>query len=1215
MATPEISGTAEAFRNQVINASAGTGKTTTLVDLYLNGIGRGLEPGEILAITFTKKAAGEMRKRLKEEVFKRIHDRGQGADAARWRRILQELSTAPISTIHAFCGRVLRENPIVSGLDPHFVELDEEQATALRRESIAETIGDALRREEPEVQELFSQFDLERRSRYGRGGLVEAVEETMDWLGSLGVDLNLVDERGRRWVEVKLSAQEAAVRRLETEFLSMRAQALEIFRGVAAMKGKTRGAKASKWVSRVHEALPEIVRALESLTPEASPEAVRSRDFLSALCRPGALGRQDGLDVPLGVLRDLLLGREGRGSLFGHFGALKGLPLSRSFGRLVARCQEDFQGRKRQAAALDFTDLLCEARNLLKTRREVRRRYKDRFAMILVDEFQDTDRVQGEILALVAEVRAVQGTFPLLSSLEEVLSLVAFDKNRIAIVGDPKQSIYGFRQADVQVFLSMSAKIQASGGDKRDLVENYRSSREILDFVNALCRTMEADSRAAPEEGAAARPRVFFPPEEELRLPRVPLERQKQTGRILYFPADPDRRAGPGRIEEARKIASLIHELVRTGEVSGYGEVAILLRHWKQAHSFTEPFRRWEIPSYLVRGVGFYERPEVIDLCSFLAFVKDPGDDLAFATVFTSPLAGGSFADLWILSRRRQELRTSLYKALRDFVEGSPADPGARRLGPFFALCREAFRLKDRRTPAELLELALERSGYEGVMAALEGGEQRLANAGKLIESARQASRESPSMLSQFADRMRDHVRSRTRAPEAPIYGENENVVRLMTVHQAKGLEFGTVIVPSLGARSGREEARQAVFDEDLGIVCTAASGPNRALLPDTLMEKALWVAKDRRFEEEKRLLYVAATRARRILVLSEGFTSGRGPWLKWVRQAVGWEPPKASDATGEAPPSSVFRCPGVEVELGEPLCAPSPPGADDGPAPEPPGADEIEAAAGRVFRWQAPRPLLVELTPSALEDLALCSRYYFLAHKAGLREPSGFAAFSPTGLLEGEIVHRLLRRVDQSLSTEDAQLRQRELSRLLDLDESVPLLPQQRRREMIAHLSRYLEGPTWKTLQGNPSLRRELAFQLCLKGEGVTLLVSGRMDALAPDPAGPLVIETKYSRFEAQRAEHYRLSALIYALAALRSARSPRAVTRLIFLKSDPATAVDFVLDSPDQVQRELLKLAAGYVRRGQTHEPEDWPRIARTQCDRHRCGFRRYCWGSGEA
>src|SRR3990172_7484481 len=675
MTPTETLETSEIFRNQVINASAGTGKTTTLVDLYLKGIERGLEPGEILAITFTKKAAGEMRKRLKEAVFERINAQSETTETARWRRILQELSNAPISTIHAFCGRVLRENPIASGIDPYFVELDEDQSYALRRESISDTISRALRQEDTGVQELFSQFDLERRFLYGRSGLVESVERTMEWLGSLGVDLNLMDERGRRWIEVKLAAQEEAANALKTEFLSMRERVSDTFRQVAEMKGQTRGANATKWVAKVHEALPQIVKALEKLTPEASVEAIRSCEFLISLCKPGVLGKQDSLEAPLGILRAAGLGKKGSGPLFGHFGAFKGMPLSRSFNRLAARCQEEFKRRKKQANSLDFTDLLCEARNILKAHPAVRQRYKERFAMILVDEFQDTDRVQGEVLALLAENRAVQGDFPLLSSLDEVLKQVLFDTNRVAIVGDPKQSIYGFRQADVGVFLSMSAKIKESGGEEKDLVENYRSSQEILHFVNHLCGAMAALPVEEEEESLPARHRIPFHPSEDLRLPKVPLERQKKAGRVLLLPADSQTRAGPGRLEEAKRLANLIYELVQKGEVGGYGDVGILLRHWRQARAFAEPFRQLGIPSYLVRGVGFYERPEVIDLCSFLAFVKDPGDDLALATVLTSPLAGGNFADLWTLSQIRKQSRQPLYQVLSDSAESSlPGD-------------------------------------------------------------------------------------------------------------------------------------------------------------------------------------------------------------------------------------------------------------------------------------------------------------------------------------------------------------------------------------------------------------------------------------------------------------------------------------------------------------------------------------------------------------
>ena len=195
-------------RNTVVNASAGTGKTATLVGAYLSQLAQGIPPGQIVAITFTEKAAAEMRDRLKREVLARVSgvsaDGGPGLD---WRRVLTGLANAPISTIHAFCAGLLKENPLEAGVDPHFVIWDEDESSAVRREVILTTIQAHICAGHPGVQALFRDLQLIQASRHAPRHLTEVVEAALRWLNGLGVDLQRHDPQGRNWLEERFAAQ------------------------------------------------------------------------------------------------------------------------------------------------------------------------------------------------------------------------------------------------------------------------------------------------------------------------------------------------------------------------------------------------------------------------------------------------------------------------------------------------------------------------------------------------------------------------------------------------------------------------------------------------------------------------------------------------------------------------------------------------------------------------------------------------------------------------------------------------------------------------------------------------------------------------------------------------------------------------------------------------------------------------------------------------
>src|ERR671922_2050739 len=260
-------------RNTVVNASAGTGKTATLVGAFLAQLGQGIPPGQILAITFTEKAAAEMRERLKREVLARVSrvpaDSDPGHD---WRRVLTGLANAPISTIHAFCAGLLKENPLEAGVDPHFTIWDEDESSAVRHEIILTTIQAHICAGHPGVQALFRDLQLVQASHYAPRHLTEVVEAALRWLNGLGVDLQRRDPQGRNWLEARFAAQRTRLADLHERFEQGHREVRLAFRALAAIE-RAQGKNAQKFLQRIKAERASIEAALGRLRLDAPAEA------------------------------------------------------------------------------------------------------------------------------------------------------------------------------------------------------------------------------------------------------------------------------------------------------------------------------------------------------------------------------------------------------------------------------------------------------------------------------------------------------------------------------------------------------------------------------------------------------------------------------------------------------------------------------------------------------------------------------------------------------------------------------------------------------------------------------------------------------------------------------------------------------------------------------------------------------------------------------
>jgi ATP-dependent helicase/nuclease subunit A len=521
--------------------------------------------------------------------------------------------------------------------------------------------------------------------------------------------------------------------------------------------------------------------------------------------------------------------------------------------------------------------------------------------------------------------------------------------------------------------------------------------------------------------------------------------------------------------------------------------------------------------------------------------------------------------------------------------------------------------LRDRLDPAELLDWAVRETGYDAVLMAQIEGEQQVANVAKLLDLARDFSRKGLAGLYEFVAYLRQHIGDDgSRTPDAQIVSEEEDVVRIMTIHQAKGLEFPAVFVPDLAHEGRGERGSRVIFDEQWGVMCAAAYGIDRTRLLHPLMLEAEVVERDKEVEEEKRLLYVALTRPRHLMVLGEGASKRPGPWHRWVMGALLAEPDSAeiiAQVRSGARPSAEIAMGDVTIELRHATTL-----AQGGlawgmstPSDPTPTADELHEICRRVWGWQPPAPQAVELSPTALATLARCPRYFFLHDIAGLEEqPPGQEGGLPA-VDKGRIVHAVLECIELDLPAAALAGRVRELMRR---EPGAFLLPAADAEEMTEDLERYLSSPTWQALRHSADLCREVPFQLHLRGKSLELFIRGRMDAVSSREGMPVVIDHKYAHFDRHKEAGYEVPMAIYALAAMRAVGSPSAEVQLSFLRSRVYPTERRTICAADRVEERVLQLAQVYVERRHAGDVDAWPRIAREQCELARCGFRPFCW-----
>ena len=873
-----------------VTAGAGSGKTEVLANRYLKILLESdVSVRSVVAITFTEKAAAELKVRVLKKIDeKTLSSAGNDRLLAKLETIREEFTAAPISTIHEFCARILRQYPI-KGIGSGFDILQGVDHWLVLRDTIDSTLrcianrprGDDTREKLANLLRLFGRRKLER--------ILNKLLSNRD------VTNNLLKSLYRESDEQIITAWEEF---LGAEFGRSLRERFPIDQWVKSLNN-TLGVATGKNASKVKD----LTKQLQNKGNITASRPILSEISLLILTRAGDIAKQNflgkGTDTTA-VETDIKFLTEAAQ----HFRSFPSLTDDDAFLIRVTYpllaiydlIHEQYTNYKLTQGALDFEDLQIEVKNLLGDDK-IRSRLARQYSHIMIDEYQDTNGLQYDIIK------------PLVSG---------FESGNLFIVGDQKQSIYGFRGADVRIFRQTLAGmstyqsgktddflweteiVQAEESEKRGdihIPEAFRFLRNLVGFVNLIFGRIMGDGSLNEFEVAYE--------------PLIMGRKNEASGDVeLIIGQEPE-------VQENELIASRIRHLIESNDLvwdrdtekprpMRYSDIAILIRSRTRLPEIESALIKARIPYCVTSGIGFYQRQEIYDIWNYLQFLEDSTNDVALIGILRGPFFSISDVELFEISQRSNQ--GSFWERVKNYavqsgasatngdshsqVQDSSGQSEARASDFLLYACEtleKHLKIYGRLPIATLIRRIVNDTGMIGTLSVGFSGGQRWANFEKLLEMARDFDRSEFSELSDFIERLNLLIEEEDREGQARIES-SEDVVQVMTIHAAKGLEFPVVVLPYLSRKFKFDQ--DPFIDEEVGIGFSPAR-------PDKNYERSnpsiARVMKKRQAQktvaEEKRLFYVAATRARDRLILSGSASlSSKTPsdcWFNWMLNAL----------------------------------------------------------------------------------------------------------------------------------------------------------------------------------------------------------------------------------------------------------------------------------------------------------------------------------------
>lgn len=841
--------------NIAVTAGAGSGKTQVLAARYLLAAERLIGskdyvgPEGILVLTFTEKAAAEMRERIGKAISAYIDGKAfaglpEGV-RERWLRFSEDLPCGEISTIHSFCARVLRRYPIESKVDPEFAVIEGDDYKQLLENAVMSVMTSLSVDMDPALETLLKTWNASYLADM-LATIVVNRDELSDWIRRYKNSTAEELEQHQRGV-IDGIVKEALKRLCAPENSELVAD-ITSYPAVSDPSGDK--------LEEKRRLLAEFWSRCTASLDRGAIDYDAVAGLLGLLCNSSGGPRSFGR-----IGKASVWGPEGKEYIASRFQLLAEavvaeLPdIGYSFGKtdlssiqiLKALAEvgdsaiQRFRAMKDQARVLDFKDLEIRTRDLLRAHPQVRAELARHYRYVMVDEFQDTSDIQWEIIrALCTD-----------------MDCGSFSRDKLFLVGDEKQAIYSFRGGDVATFAKARRELAGKTAPKeayRKVVfgENFRSCQQLVDSFNYLfSRVLDSgdveDFEAEFQEMVKANKSLTSDGSAEVHLIGVPDGMDASLAALV----------------EAETVAKLAGEMVENSAIKEFAgnklpRVAILLRRMSVARIYEDALRRHGLGFSTVKGQGFYQQQEVLDVFNLLAFLSDTRRDIELFGVLRSPIFALTDEEVAKILTNGEG---TVWERLRQSTM-----PGAVR-------CREALErwllLRDRCSVASLIRYILADSSFYCPLAYGPRGRQRLANIEKVVSLARSADSKGHG-LAAFVASLERQIAGEEPEGEADITVDSPIV--LMTIHQAKGLQFPAVIVPDLAGRFNLGTDSPIYMGEVNGQteVGIKAPDPDRQgeLQPTAFRELIKDLSRPRQLAEEKRLLYVAATRAQLMLAM-----------------------------------------------------------------------------------------------------------------------------------------------------------------------------------------------------------------------------------------------------------------------------------------------------------------------------------------------------------
>src|SRR5215831_2254918 len=1013
-------------RNIVVVAGAGTGKTTILVNRVLNLLMREPHPlamTEIVALTFTNKAATEMKQRLRRELTKLADQTDESlsapyrlryqlstqAVADRASAALAQLEKSQIGTLHSFASHLLRLHPIECGIDPYFQEDDGSRFTELLQSRwdtwLAEELGAA------------GQHHQQWRRVLGTTNL-EDLRHLAEILAGESIDLNELEQQcGTPLIHDTLRQWLTAMRDKASSLLETRANAKHL-------KTEKMLLAAERLFSML---LEQGTEAIEQLSADDGTWLRKAIGNATAGWDPAVFAEAKAI---LTVAQGLLTVDQ------------------RFVQKLITLLRPFLTGLHQTFSAsgwISFDGLLVRAKALLRDHFSVRARIKQSYRAILVDEFQDTDPVQYEIILYLAERQGSAHT-----SWQEL----ELEAGKLFIVGDPKQSIYAFRRADIEAFERVLKKILAGGGMACSLRTNFRSDGSVLTVVNELFDRLfdETEHIQPSNERLMARPQR----KAELSLSGVQI-------RLITGMDEEEVDAASATKAEAEALARWIKEELLAGTTmidrDGQsiplqpGHIALIFRRLTQSQDYLDALRRHDI-AYLTDGEKhFYRRQEIIDLVNVLRVIDNPHDMIAVVGLLRSPLAGVSDEALLML-RQIGGLDVTNYPVLSRWPH-----PQSEAVKVLYARLMELHHIAPTVPVPEVLTNIFDRLPIMELAAASLHGEQDVANLLKVRDMAEEVADRPHLTLTGFVELMMQRLLDQPEEAESALSEASLDAVRVLTIHKAKGLEFPVVVLPGLHQGSRTPNKGPAVhydwssgrYGVTIGSQCNLGS----------IMVGNKMAAREE--AEQRRLLYVGMTRARDLLILSGGRPQRTGQDTVWsmLEEAVGKEVLSNDSESLELGTGRITKV----VKPGA-ITMRQRPGKPVRFVPTPALTPLVERQRARREHWALARQTRKRLTPSLMQA----------AERPHHSRPTSHEPEANRARVVGICAHALLERWDFTRTTPPSAAEIEPLClRMIGRADSHDIKPI--RDDLAALMRRVLSSDFYQTLSKATILGRETSF------------------------------------------------------------------------------------------------------------------------------------------